>query len=434
MEEEAAYKIYGYRWVVLAAFGFALFIGGFLWLTFVPIETEVQRVLGVSAFQVRLLAIVGLFVGILVAPLAGSYSDNKGFRYSVFIGLLITVACGIVRAIVPHVTTNGHVQYWVYFLMQMVGGAGGVFVIVNLSKMPIKWFPEDQRATSTGLAMLSALLGYAAALPLIVVIANIPEHASKPVIQAGLSRVLTFTAILPVTALILFFVFAREEPPTPSGPFPEEIKFKLRESLPKLLRSPTFRAIAFVSFIGYGIYNALTLTIEKIITFHGPGFTKNFASLVASSITLAGIVGLVVLSALSDRIGRRKPFLIAAAVATIPCLALIGIASSKALNLIGAIIMGFFLLVALPISYTAVGELEEIGPLLAGTAVGVLTSLGDLGSVAIPSLMELVAIKKTAEVIDYRWAIVMFMCLGVVALLGVVFWVKETGPKGRSKI
>jgi nitrate/nitrite transporter NarK len=90
--------------------------------------------------------------------------------------------------------------------------------------------------------------------------------------------------------------------------------------------------------------------------------------------------------------------------------------------------------VALPISYTAVGELEEIGPLLAGTAVGVLTSLGDLGSVAIPSLMELVAIKKTAEVIDYRWAIVMFMCLGVVALLGVVFWVKETGPKGRSKI
>jgi MFS family permease len=189
-----------------------------------------------------------------------------------------------------------------------------------------------------------------------------------------------------------------------------------------------------VSFIGYGIYNALTLTIEKIITFHGPGFTKYFASWVAASITLAGIVGLVVLSTLSDKIGRRKPFLIAAAVAAIPCLALIGIASSKALNLIGAIVMGFFLLVALPISYTAVGELEEIGPLLAGTAVGVLTSLGDLGSVVIPPLMEVVAIKKTAEVIDYRWAIVMFMVLGVVALLGVVFWVKETGPRGRGAL
>gem|GEM_PF-5704030 len=39
----------------------------------------------------------------------------------------------------------------------------------------------------------------------------------------------------------------------------------------------------------------------------------------------------------------------------------------------------------------------------------------------IPPLMELVAVKKTAEVIDYRWAIVMFMCQGVVALLGVIF-------------
>jgi len=48
--------------------------------------------------------------------------------------------------------------------------------------------------------------------------------------------------------------------------------------------------------------------------------------------------------------------------------------------------------------------------------------------------MELVAVKKTAEVIDYRWAIVMFMCPGVVALLGVIFWVKETGPKGRGEI
>jgi MFS family permease len=434
MEAEAEYQAYGYRWVVLSVYAAVLFIGGFLWLTFVPIETEVQRVLGVSAFQVRLLGLVGLFVSILLAPLAGSISDNSGFRFSVFIGLLITVVSGVVRAIIPHLTSSGHIQYWVYFFMQMLGGAGGIFVLVNLSKMPIKWFPEDQRATATGLAMVSALLGNGVALPIVVAVANIPEHAGKAVIQAGLNRVLTFTALLPIVAGVLFLIFAREEPPTPSGPFPEEIKVRLRESMPKLLRSSTFLAIGFVSLIGYGVFQALTLTIEKVITFHGPEFTKNFASLVAMSITIGGIVGLIVLTQLSDRIGRRKPFLLAAAIVVIPCLVLIGIVSNKALNLVGAIIMGFFLLAALPISYTAVGELEEIGPMLAGTAVGVLTSIGDIGSVVIPALMEAVAIKKTAEVIDYRWAIFMFACLGVVALLGVVFWVKETGPKGRSEI
>ena len=434
MEEATEYRVYGYRWVVLAAYGAVLFIGGFLWLTFAPIETEVQRVLGVSAFQVRMLGLVGIFVPILLAPLAGSISDNKGFKFAVSIGIVITAISGIARAIVPHVTSSGHGQYWAYFFLQMLGGLGAIFVLVNLSKMPIKWFPEDQRATATGLATLSALLGNGIALPVVIAIANIPEHARPDVIQAGLNRVLTFTAILPVAAGLLFFLFAREEPPTPSGPFPEEAKVRLRESMPKLLHSSTFLAMAFVSVIGYGVFQSLTLTMEKVITFHGAGFTKNFASLVAMSITISGIVGLIVLTQFSDRIGRRKPFLVAAAVVVIPCLVLIGIVPNKALNIIGAVFMGFFLLAALPISYTIVGELPEIGPMLAGTAVGVLTSLGDIGSVVIPALMEAVAIKKTAEVIDYRWAIVMFVCLGVVALLGVIFWVKETGPKGRGEI
>jgi MFS family permease len=432
MEDATEYKVYGYRWVVLAAYGVVLFIEGFLWLTFAPIETEVQRALGVSAFRILLLGLVGLFVSILLAPLAGSISDNKGFKFAVGFGVVVTAVSGVLRAITPHVTSSGHAQYWAYFFLQMLGGLGAIFVLVNLSKMPIKWFPEDQRATATGLATVSALLGNGIAFPIVVAIANIPEHASKAVVQAGLNRVLTFTAVLPVAAALLFFLFAREEPPTPSGSFPEEIRVRLRESIPKLARSSTFLAMAFVSLIGYGVFQSLTLKMEKVITFHGPVFTKGFASLVAMSITISGIVGLIVLTQLSDRIGRRKPFLVAAAVVVIPCLVLVGIVPSKTLNLIGAVLMGFFLLAALPISYTIVGELPEIGPFLAATGVGVLTSIGDIGSVAIPALMELIAIKKTAEVIDYRWAIFMFACLGVVALLGVIFWVKETGPKGRS--
>jgi hypothetical protein len=48
----------GYRWIVLAAFGLVLFSQSLLWLTFAPIETEVQTALGVGHLPVRFLALV----------------------------------------------------------------------------------------------------------------------------------------------------------------------------------------------------------------------------------------------------------------------------------------------------------------------------------------------------------------------------------------
>ena len=218
--EETEYRAYGYRWVVTAAFGLVLCVQNFLWLSFAPIESSVQKALGVSATQVRLLALVGPFMFIVASSYADSLSDNSGWKVSACAGTVMMMIAGIVKIFTPHIVTGGTAQWWIYLFMQILGGTGSAFALANLSKMPIKWFKENQRALGNGLTTMSMYLGTALALPLVTVFAGIPSHASQAVAQAGLNSVLLLAGIIMAVSGILFFLLAKEEPPTPAGPIP----------------------------------------------------------------------------------------------------------------------------------------------------------------------------------------------------------------------
>jgi len=427
--EETEYRAYGYRWVVTAAFGLVLCVQNFLWLSFAPIESSVQKALGVSATQVRLLALVGPFMFIVASSYAGSLADNRGWKVSAGAGTVMMMIAGIVKIFTPHIVTGGTAQWWIYLFMQILGGTGSAFALANLSKMPIKWFKENQRALGNGLTTMSMYLGTALALPLVTVFAGIPSHASQAVAQAGLNRVLLLAGIIMAVSGILFFLLAKEEPPTPAGPIPEQIHLTLRESFPTLLRSSQFKALCLVSLAGYGIYIGLTVTMEKIMGFHG--FSTGFASIVAAAITIGGIIGAGILPGYSEKVGLRKPFLILAGAIAIPGVLLIAFVGNRPVDVTAGILMGFFLLPALPITFTVVGEMKDIGPRLAATAVGTLLAVGSIGSTFVPLLMEAFGIKKPGGIIDYRWALLFLAALGALALFAVIFFVKETGPKSR---
>jgi len=431
MNEEAEYKVYGYRWVVLTFFGLILVVQALLWLSFAPIESAVEEALGVSAVAVRLLALVGPFMFIVVSSYAGSLSDRRGFKFATGIGVVMMAVAGAVKAVTPYVISSGDAQYWIFLFMQMLGGAGSAFAIVNLSKMPIKWFPEKQRVLGTGLTTMWMYLGTIVGFLLVPFVADVPKIGTAAVMQAGLNRVLVVVAIIVGVASALFFLFVKENPPTPSGPMPEVEEMSLRKSFPRFMRIGSFRALCFIALLGYGIYMALTVTMEKIMKFHGS--TASFASLVAACITIGGIVGAALIPGLSDRVGLRKPFLILATLVAIPTLLAIAFIGNKPIDISAALIMGLFLLPALPILFAIVGEMEEIGPRLAATAVGILFAIGSIGSVAIPLLMEPLAKKMPLGIIDYRWSLVMLAALGFIGLLVIIFWVRETGPKKKAE-
>jgi len=433
VEEAGEYRQYAYRWVVLLVYGIILVAQAVLWLSFAPIESDVQAALGMGSTAIRALALVGPLMFVFIGSYAGDLADRRGFKFAAGVGAVICSVMGIIRAVVPHVVDSGTVQYWIFLVCQAVTGAGGVFIVTNMSKMPIKWFREEDRALGIGLATMFFYLGTAAGYLLVTTIAGIPEDAAEvgnlAVIQNGLNRVLTTFAVIMAASTLLFFLLAREDPPTPSGPLPEEVKLGVMESLRRFMASSVFRALALVSLVGYGIYMGLAVTMEKIITFHG--FSTKFAASVATAMILGGIVGAATLPGVSERIGLRKPFLVLAGLVPIPMMFLMGFVGSKPVDLIAGALLGFFLLAALPVTFTITGEMEEIGPRLSGSAVGTLMAIGSIGSFAIPFLMEVFK-RETAEgVLDYRWALVFLVALGALAIGVVVVWVKETGPRAR---
>ncbi|RJP33765.1 MAG: MFS transporter [Actinobacteria bacterium] len=427
------YQQYGYRWVVLLLYGVILIAQALLWVSFAPIETDVEGLLGVSSFAIRALALVGPLMFVFFGSYAGDLADRRGFKFAAGLGAIICSVFGIIRAIVPHVIDSGTAQYWIYLVCQAIIGAAAVFIVTNMSKMPIKWFREKDRALGIGLATMCFYLGTALGFPLVTGIAGIPESAAASVISAGLNRVLLIFAIVMAVATVLFILLAREDPPTPSGLLPEEVKLGTLEALRRFMRSRVFRALCVVSLLGYGIYMGLIVTMEKIITFHG-GLDKDFASFVAMGITIGGIVGAAIIPGVSEKIGLRKPFLILAGLIPIPMMFFIGFMGSKPLDIISAVLLGFFLLPALPVTFTIAGEMEEIGPRLAGAAVGTLMAIGSIGSVVIPALMEVFKTETAAGVPDYRWAILFLIALGVVAVTVVITAIKETGPRARGQV
>jgi len=426
------YKQYGYRWVVLLLFGLVLCVQAFLWISFAPIESSVEEVFGVSETLVRLLALVGPVMFVFLGSYAGDISDRRGFKFAVSLGAIIISVFGIIRAIVPHVIDSGTAQYWIVLVCQAVIGGGAVFILVNLSKMPIKWFREENRATAIGLATLFFYLGTAIGIPLVNALANIPEGTTDvAVMTAGVNRILWVTASIMIVVTVLFILLSKENPPTPSGLVPEEAKLGTWEALKRFLSLPTFRALAFVSLIGYGVYLGLTVTMEKIIGYHG--FSSSFASIVAAGITVGGIIGAATVPGISEKVGLRKPFLIIAALATLPMGLVIGFVGVKALDVLSAFVLGLFLLPALPITFTIVAEMDEIGPLFAGAAVGTLMAMGNIGSLLVPLAMELFKQETEAGLTDYRLSIVFLGVLGVLGLIAVILWVKETGPRTRGR-
>ena len=153
----------------------------------------------------------------------------------------------------------------------------------------------------------------------------------------------------------------------------------------------------------------------------------------AAAITFGGIIGAATIPGISEKIGLRKPFLIIAALATLPMGLIIGFVGVKFLDVLSAFLLGLFLLPALPITFAIVGEMEEIGPLFAGAAVGTLMAVGNIGSLLVPLGMELFKRETEAGLTDYRMSIVFLGVLGVLGLIAVILWVKETGPRIRGR-
>jgi len=138
-----------------------------------------------------------------------------------------------------------------------------------------------------------------------------------------------------------------------------------------------------VSFIGLGIFNGVTTWIEAII--RPRGFTPTEAGTLGALMIAGGLVGAVLLPALSDKQGKRQPYLMLAFLGAIPGLIGLTFASSGLLLYGSAVILGFFLVSAMPIGMQYAAEITYPTP--EGTSNGLVQLFGQ-GAVVFVYIME----------------------------------------------
>ena len=349
------YKLYGYRWVVLAVFMFINLTIQILWITYAPVTGPAAAFYGVSDLQIGLLAMTFMIAFIPLSLPVAWVIDTYGFKLAVSIGAVLMGVFGLLRGLAG---ANYSLVLW-----STVGIAVAQPFLLNAwTKVPANWFALGERATAVGLVTLANLIGTALGLVLTPILtATIP----LPTVQLMYGGIAAFSSIL-------FILLARETPPTPPGPPGSEVRVLMLDGLKHALTVKSFWLYLFVSFIGLGIFNGVTTWVENII--RPRGFTPTDAGTLGALMLVGGILGAVIIPPFSDRQRKRQPYILLGLLLAIPGLLGLTIATSGWLLFLSAFAMGFFLVSTSPIGMQYAAEVTQPTP--EGTSNGLIQLFG----------------------------------------------------------
>ena len=357
---EKSFKIYGYRWIVLAVFMGAIAANQLAWITFAPITSVAARYYGVSDLSIALLSMIFMIVYIVVSIPASWTIDTYGFKVAVGIGAVLTGVFGLIRGLAAD-------NYTLVLISQIGIAIGQPFILNALTKVASRWYPIQERATASGLGSLAMYIGIVLGMMLTPYL----------VLRSSINSMLLVYGAAALIAGALFLIFAREHPPTPASPPGLEERSLVFDGLKQMIRMRDFVLLMAIFFIGLGVFNSVTTWIEDILRPRGYSILQ--AGVVGGLMVIGGILGAVVLPALSDRYRKRVPFIILALAAA--TLGLVGIAfvQSYSLLLLSAFVMGFFLLSAGPIGFQYGAEITFPAP--EGTSNGMLLVMGQISGI-----------------------------------------------------
>jgi MFS family permease len=363
------YRSYRYRWVVLAVYMYISALTQLYWLNFAAIDTFMESPpFSWPASRVMWFTLVFPLVQVLLSMPAGMVIDKKGFKYGVSIGALFTGVFAMLRL----VNTD---SFTVLLISQIGIAIGQPFVLNGVTKLVVTWFPQKEEATAVGLGSLALLVGMMVGL-----------GATPALVQfLGFKTMLLVYGVLGVLGILLFFSLVKAQPATPPRKIEVQQEITGWQGIKQILKMRDFVMLGFIALIGIGVFNGLATWLEKILNeLHQIPMTD--AGLISAILVLSGILGCIIIPLISDKIMRRKPFLmLASAVGTASIIALM-VAKGFTANMVNGIFLGFFLISALPIMLTMSADIT--GARFAGISVGYLQLLGNAAAVAIVPIME----------------------------------------------
>ncbi|HWR10427.1 MAG TPA: MFS transporter [Rectinemataceae bacterium] len=366
MENGKEYRAYASRWLVLGVYMLVNMTIQILWISYAPVTTQSSLFYGVSELRIGFFSMAFMLVFIPLSIPISWLIDKFGCKPVVAAGAIVTGICGILRGVAG-------ADFGLAIAMTIGMAAAQPVFLNSWTKVSALWFPANERATAVGLLTLANLLGAAVGQVLTPILT---ETMSIPSVQL-------YYGIAASAAALLFLLIAREKPATPPDASAESERALMLDGLKSALALKSFRRYLVMAFIGLGIFNGVTTWIEGIV--RPRGFDSKQAGVAIAVMLVAGILGAVVMPALSDKKGRRKPYIIAGLLGGIPGIVGLAIAPTFPLLLASSFVLGFFLVSVNPIGTQYASETALPTP--EGTSNGLISLAGQI-SVVLVYVME----------------------------------------------
>ncbi len=362
MTEEKV-QVYGYRWVVLLLFMLVNIMTQILWITFAAVTNESIIFFGVDdELYIFLLSAIFMIIYIPDNFLASWLIDKYDFKIGCGTGAVLIAVFGFLRFFAG-------TDYMLMLIFSIGIAIGQPFIMNSITKLSGNWFPETERTSATGFGTISMFIGILLGMLL------------TPFLIVGndLSPMLLIYGILSLVVGALFIAFVKSRPPTPPSIKPYNEKVLMFEGVKKLFKDKSFLILVITFFLGLGIFNMITTYIQVILTPKNPAFDATFAGIVGGIMLLGGIIGAIIISALSDKFQKKVILIIISITIATISLYVFSFVTDATLIMVFAFLFGFGLLSAAPVALEYAVDITK--PVPEASSNGMLMMVGQIGGI-----------------------------------------------------
>lgn len=295
---EKQFKVYGYRWFLLAVFMFLNIVIQIQWLSHAMVARpatiffESRGVEFSSFYNVDTLAILYMLVYLVVCLPASFIIDRFNLRIGVGIGAVLAAVGALLKGCFP-------TSFPIIMFGQVLLSISQPFILNAATTLVVRWFPMKERGTAVGLASLAQYLG-------IILAALVTPMVVGPSGE-GMEKVQFTYGIITAVACLMSLLAMKNAPELPPDASASVERFSFFQGMGHMFKNRDMLLVIFLFLIGLGIFNAISSMADAINAYLG---IEDSDGLVAALMLVGGVIGAVILPILSDKMRKRKIFVV----------------------------------------------------------------------------------------------------------------------------
>ncbi len=351
------------RWAVFGLAAAAFWLSFFHRVAPAAIAVELQHAFGIGGAMLGTLAATYYVIYTVMQVPTGVLNDTVGPRRVLAAGCLVAGAGSLLFGAAETVTAA--------VVGRTLAGLGVSVAFVSMLKLTADWFPERRFATMTGIGAMIGLTGALAAATPLAWIAKLVSWRT----------VFTAAGVASLLLAVAIWLVVRDHPHgaaavTPRAPAARD-GTRWREGLMLVARNRATWPCFWFGFGMSGSYMTFVGLWGVPYLVHGYGLSVVEATQHTSLILVCLAASQGAIGALSDRIGRRRPLILASALAYLACWIawLTGAAAIPGASYAISIVMGLSVC-GMTLSWACAKELNP--PNYSGIAISVVNTSGFL--------------------------------------------------------